>query len=232
MVNQSLQKHFIFIFIFALSSCSNTNSSGIGLTSAPPKPPTPPEVINQTAKLTETYKSELAIPEVGFAKVLEFTEKLELVSGDECHYIVQEKSILLEKEKTILVDFSYKQKPAEGNFSWCPPQIDKYVNFKKDLTFEKFAASKISMFMNLSNVDLILKRNPDLKAAEILTMESRKLAQLDGVFVRVKLVDQTGAGYLVESYFSSLNSFLNLIDYKLISMKTSEVLAYKKLVSP
>lgn len=231
MKQQFIQKFFVICFFALIASCSNTNSSGIGLTGAPTKPPKDPDAVGLTAKITDTYKSTLAIPDVGFTKTIEFTESLQLASYDDCLYTIQETSVLLQKDKTVLIDFQYKQTPDKENISSCPEKIDKYNNHKKDIAFEKYVNNKISVFMSSSDVDTILRANPDFKSGQVLTMESRKFGEIDSLFVRIKLVDLNNEPYLLETHFSSLNSFLDIIDRKYISMKSSKVISYRKLIT-
>lgn len=232
MIKSGVKAFFFLCALNLLFSCNTTNTSGIGLTTPPPKPPINPIVNDLTAKITDTYKSTLSIPEVGFSKTVEFTDSLRLSSDVYCNYLIQESSTLLEKDKIVLIDVQYKQTADEENRPPCPEKRDKYVNHKKSLAFEKYSYSKIALFMLSADVETFLKTNPEFKTAQVLTMDSRKLGAIDTLFVRLKIVGLNNESYLLETHFSSMNSFLDIVDQKYISMSNSEVISYHKLLIP
>lgn len=234
MINNSNQNSFfkiVFVcFLLLLSSCQNTNTSGVGLVLRDPKPPAPTDLQQQGEQVITTYKSTLALPEDGFTKLTEYGDSLRLTNGFECRYTILETATLKNRETLVLTEYKYKQIPNPENRELCPVKLDKYVGHTKSPTFEEYANQKVAIFLSYSNVESVLQANPKMRSAQVLVMQSTKMHNMDALFVRMKLTDMFNEQYLLETTFSTMNSFIDVMEQKFSSLKTNEQISYRKLI--
>ncbi len=234
-LNSSLNKLFKILFICSfvvMTACQNTNTTGSGLTLKDPKPPTPPEVQQQSARLMDTYKSTLGLPAEGFSKVTEFSTSMTLISKAPCFYIIRETATLKQKEPIMLVEYKFQQrldKEKESDKS-CPSKMDRYVDFTTDLSFQDYANEKVALFLSYSDANSLLQANSRMRTAQVLAMNTTKVNDMDALFVRMKMTDLNNEAYLLETTFSTMNSFVDVIDQKFNSMKTNKQISYRKLI--
>lgn len=222
----------ICFLVVVFCSCMNTNSGGIGLSHSPDKPPTPPSELEQNSqRIIDTYKSTLGLPAEGFTKKIEYPDARELKSGETCFYTITETNILKIREPKIVVEVSYQQKPDEDNATKkCPAKMDDYNDHMKTYEFSEYANSKVAIFLGYSDVATILQSNPKFKSAKVLTMQSTTMHLMDALLVRVILTNTENEQFLLETTFSKMNSFVEVIDQKYQSMKTNKVISYRKLL--